>query len=91
MKTKGIPLTVRRCPPKLHKALKSSADQNHRSLNGEALAWLEREASAEKPKRAKELLPALRKAYRLLSPAEHKAIAAGIEKARQRMAREHLH
>lgn len=64
---------------------------NHRSLNGEALAWLEREASAEKPKPAKEVLPALRKFHQMLTPQEHRKVAEGIEEARRRMANEHLH
>ena len=43
---KTVPLTIRRCPPGVHQALKKSAEANHRSLNGEALDWLEREAES---------------------------------------------
>ncbi len=88
---KKTPLTLRRYSSRLHQALKESAKANHRSLDGEALTWLERQAAAEKPKPAKELAAALRQANKLLTPAEHKRIAAGIEEARRLMADEHLH
>jgi len=88
---KRTPLTVRGCPSSLHQTLKKSAKANRRSLNGETLTWLEQQASAEKPKPAKELAPALRQAHQLLSDSEHKQIGEGIEKARRQMADEHLH
>jgi hypothetical protein len=57
---KKIPLTVRRCPAEVHEALKASAAANHRSLNGEALTWLEKQAEVQKPVTARELADALR-------------------------------
>jgi len=49
---KTVPLTIRRCPTEVHQALKSKAKSNRRSLNNEALTWLEKQASnktAERP------------------------------------------
>jgi plasmid stability protein len=87
---KTMPLTVRRCPPELHQALKKSARSNHRSLNGETLAWLERQAST-KPVSAKETAAILRRFQRSLSVGERKQMAESIESIRRKMANEHLH
>jgi plasmid stability protein len=87
---KKTPLTVRRCPTAVHEALKQSAAANHRSLNGEALTWLERQA-VQKPVTARELAAALRKWHRQFSRKEHLEIAARIEEGRRLMNREHLH
>jgi hypothetical protein len=84
---KTMPLTV---PAKLRRALKRSARANRRTMNGEALAWLERQVP-EKPVTGKEAAAALRKFQKMLTPEDHKKIAAGIEEARRRMAHEHLH
>jgi hypothetical protein len=87
---KAMTLTIRGCPARVHRALEQSAKANHRSLNGEALAWLERQVP-EKPVTGKQAAAALRKFQKLLTPAEHGQIAAGIEQARSRMAHVHLH
>ena len=88
---KTVPLTVRRCPQELHRTLKKSAVVNHRSLNREALTWLEQQARSEKPMTARQLAVVLGRFEKLLSKADHKAIAKGIEEARRKMANEHLH
>jgi len=85
-----MPLTVRCCPPAVHRALKKSARRNHRSLNRETLAWLEQQASS-KIVSAKETAAILRQLQKALSPAERKAMAQSIEEVRRRMANEHLH
>jgi len=87
---KKKPLTLRRCPPRVHAALKHSAKVNRRSLNGEALFWLERQA-AEKPVTGKEAAAILRRFQKMLSREDHRQIAKGVEEARRRMAHEHLH
>ena len=87
---KTMPLTVRRCPPGVHRALKKSARVNHRSINGETLAWLEQQASA-KPVSAKETAAILRRLQKTLSPTDRKSMAEAIEDARRRMANEYLH
>ncbi len=88
---KTVPLTIRRCPPGVHRALKKSAEANHRRLNCEALDWLEREAEGAKTLTCAELARNLRRAQRLLSPKERKEFAQGIEQARSAVSHEHLH
>ena len=88
---KKTPLTVRGCPAELHEALKKSADSNRRSLNGEALVWLEREMENAKVITSAELADALERAQKLLTPKEHREVARHIELARKKMAHEHLH
>ena len=87
---KTTPLTVRRCPASVHRALKQSAKVNRRSLNGEALVWLERQA-IERPVTGKEAATLLRKFEKLLTRADHIRVAEGVEEVRRRMAHEHLH
>jgi hypothetical protein len=87
---KAMPLTVRRCPPSVHRALRRSARLNHRSLNGETLAWLEQQASAKQVS-AKETAAILRELKKTLSTAERKAMANSIEAARRKMAHERLY
>ena len=87
---KKTPLTLRRCPPQVHAALKRSAKINRRSLNGEALFWLERQAS-EKAVTGKQAAAILRRFQKILTRDDHRQIAKGIEDARRRMAHEHLH
>ena len=87
---KTMPLTVRRCPPELHEALKRSAHSNHRSLNGETLAWLERQASVKRVT-ARETAAILRKFKRSLSTADLRKMAESIEEVRRKMADERLH
>ena len=87
---KTVPLSIRRCPEQVHRALKQKAQLNRRSLNAEALTWLEREAQEQKPVLGAEWAERLRKARHLLSEKEHKELAADIETARKLMNREHL-
>jgi hypothetical protein len=76
---KGKPLTVRRCPSQVHKALKKSAKANHRSINGETLAWLEEQSKKRKFTTCGEAAKILREAYKLLTPREHREMADDIE------------
>jgi len=87
---KTVPLTIRRCHPGVHQALKKSAQAHHRSLNGEALDWLEREAEGTKTLTCGELAGNLRRAQRLLTAKERKEFARCIEQARSTMSHEHL-
>lgn len=92
MKTlKKTALTVRRCPTAVHEALKQSATANHRSLNGEALTWLEEQAGRQRVCTGKDLAAALRQFEKLTTPRERREMATRIEQARQRMNNEHLH
>jgi plasmid stability protein len=84
-------LSIRGCPDVVHQALRQKARQNRRSLNKEALTWLEKEAQSQKPVTGRELAERMRKARKLMTEAEHKAFAEDIEKAVQLMRREHLH
>ena len=87
---KTVPLTVRRCPAQVHKALKVRARANHRSLNGEILARLEKEA-IEAPITGLEAAQRMRKARKLLTETEHKAFGEDIERGLKLMRRERLH
>src|SRR5262249_43006716 len=82
---KTVPLTIRRCPGEVHHGLKKNAQVNRRSLNGEALAWLEREADEAKTLTCGELAKNLRRAQKLLTPKERKEFARAIEQARAAM------
>jgi hypothetical protein len=84
------PLSVRGCPPALRRALKKSAKSNHRSLNGEALTWLEKQAAEDKLVTCAEAAEILRRADKLLTAEDREQIASGIEEARRRMNNEHL-
>jgi plasmid stability protein len=88
---KTVPLTIRGCPEEVHRILKQRAAVNRRSLNAEALIWLEKEASYQKPVTGQLLAQRLRKAKKLLTEKEHHEFAADIETARKLMNREHLH
>ena len=48
-------ITIKSLPPKLHEALKEAARRNHRSLQGEIIACLERHVE-RLPRRKAELL-----------------------------------
>lgn len=87
---KTIPLTVRRVPQQIHAALKRGAKANHRSLNGETLTWLERQADNQKVVSCAEAADILMEADALLTDEDRKAISAGIEDARRRMNAKHL-
>jgi hypothetical protein len=83
---KSMPLTIRRCPPEVHEALKKSARANRRSLNAEVLVLLERE-SAPQPVKGAELAERLRQAEKVLSPEERKAFARDIQRGIKLMRR----
>lgn len=78
---KTIPLTIRKCPPEVHQALKKAAAANNRSLNGETLTWLQKQAKQQKACTGKQLAAALRRADALLNDDDRRQIAKGIEKA----------
>ena len=88
---KKTPLTVRKCPPELHQALKRSAEMNHRSLNGETLTWLEKQAGQQKICTGKEAAAILRRFEKMTTAEDRRIMADGIEKARRMMNLEHLH
>lgn len=46
---KTVCLTVRGCPSEIHEALTESAAANRRSLNGEIVEWLTRQAAVSRP------------------------------------------
>ncbi len=88
-----MPLTVRRCPEHVHRALRKTARENRRSLNYEALLWLERQAeetNQAKPMPALEAAKRLRAWSRQLTRKEHRALAASIQRGVALMRREHL-
>jgi hypothetical protein len=89
---KTIPLTVRQCPKDIHQALKKSADVNRRSLNKEALTWLEAQAR-KKPKvvTGREAARILREAHKLLTPQEHRDMGEDIETYMRKVRLERLH
>jgi ribosome-binding protein aMBF1 (putative translation factor) len=87
---KTLQLSIRGCPPKVHEALKQQARQNRRSLNKEALTWLEKEAREQKPVTGKEWAKRLREAQSLLTESEHKELAKDIQKGISLMRRENL-
>jgi Antitoxin FitA-like, ribbon-helix-helix len=90
---KTVTMTMRGCPKPVHEALRKSAKANRRSLNQETLAWLEQQATREKQPTmtCEEAARILREANKGLSAQDRRQIAEGIEEARRRMAREHLH
>ena len=89
---KTLPLTVRQCPEDLHRALKKSAQVNRRSLNKEALTWLDAQAQT-KPKvvTGREAARILREAHKLLTPQEHRQLGEDIEAYVKKVRRERLH
>lgn len=93
---KTVPLTIRRCPAQVHQALKSKAKSNRRSLNSEALTWLEKHANektAEKPVAVtgRQAAKILRRASKLMSPADHRELGRDIEAYAKKLRRERLH
>jgi hypothetical protein len=88
MKTTSI--TVLRMPSELRQDLKKSARSNHRSLNGETLAWLGKQKAEKKPVTCAEAAEILRRADRVLNRKDREQIASGIEEARRRMNNEPL-
>jgi len=87
---KTVPLTIRRCPEQVHRALKSRAKANKRSLNNETLLLLEQQ-TGRKPMTGKDLAEKLRELKQVLTAKELKEMAAHTEELRKRMANEHLH
>ncbi len=88
---KTTTLTVRGCGPELRRDLQKSARSNKRSLNGETLAWLEKQEAEKKPVTCAEAADILRRADRVLNRKDREQIASGIEEACRRMNNEHLH
>jgi hypothetical protein len=88
---KTMQLSIRRCPPKVHQALRTSAQANRRSLNAEALIWLENHTENEKPVTGAQWAQRLRKARKMLTEKEHTEFAKNVTEARQRMRHERLH
>jgi len=85
---------VRNCPEGLHEALKKTAKANRRSMNQEAITWLEREAAREaeeQPVSGREFARRLREAKKLMTPKEHREFADAIEEGIKRFAHERLH
>lgn len=87
---KTLPLTIRGCPDRVHRVLKARAAANRRSLNAEALVWLEKEAQAQSVMTGREWAQRLRQARKVMSEAEHRKLGKDIETARKLMNREHL-
>ncbi|MGH7968408.1 MAG: FitA-like ribbon-helix-helix domain-containing protein, partial [Limisphaerales bacterium] len=87
---KTTPLTVRRVPKVVHDTLKNRAKANHRSINGETLTWLERQAQSEKVVTCAQAAEILEAFDALLSDSDRKQIAEGIERARRKMNAERL-
>ena len=87
---KTTPLTIRRCPDRVHQALKARARANHRSLNGEVLDVLEREAE-QKHITGAQFAANLRKFWKMFTPREHREAAEATERGIELMRREHLH
>jgi plasmid stability protein len=86
-----VPLTIRRCPEEVHQTLKSRAKANRRSLNNEALTWLDELAKTkEKPVTAREAARILREAYKLLTPREHREFGEDIEAYLEKVRHERL-
>ena len=88
---KTTSLTIRGCPPELRNDLKKSAQSNHRSLNRETLAWLERQKQQNRGATCSELAQALIQWQKKVPRKDRLEIARHIEEARQRMNNEHLH
>lgn len=93
---KTVPLTIRRCPAEVHRTLKSKAKSNRRSLNNEALTWLEQQAKekdAERPQvvTGRQAAKILRQAWKLMTPAEHRELGQDIEAYTKKLRRERLH
>jgi hypothetical protein len=64
---------------------------NRRSVNGETLTWLEKQAGQQKVCTGKDFAAAFRKFQKLTTAAERRQMAEAIEFARKQMNREHLH
>jgi plasmid stability protein len=93
---KSVPLTIRRCPAEVHQALKSRAKSNRRSLNNEALTWLEKQASNKTAEKllivtGRQAAKILRRARKLMTPAEHRKLGDDIEAYTKKLRRERLH
>lgn len=89
---KKTPLTVRRCPRKVHQALKESAAANRRSVNNEALVWLEDRAKRKrKVVTGKDAARILRKAWKVMTPQEHLEMAGDIEAYIKKVRGERFH
>jgi len=89
---KTVPLTIRRCPEDIHQALKSKAKTNRRSLNNEALTWLDDQARrGHKVVTGREAAQILRKAWKLMTPQEHREFGNDVEAYVKKVRNERLH
>jgi plasmid stability protein len=92
---KTVPLTIRRCPAEVHQALKSKAKTNRRSLNNEALTWLENQASEKTQEplivTGRQAAKILRRASKLMTRAEHRELGHDLETYAKKLRRERLH
>jgi len=93
---KTVPLTIRKCPETVHRALKSKAKSNRRSLNKEALTWLEKQANEKTAEQSvvvtgRQAAKILRLASKLMSPTEHYELGRDIQTYTKKLRRERLH
>ena len=91
---KTVTMTMRGCPEGVREALRKSAKANRRSLNKEAMTWLEREAARdteERPMTGRELARVLREFNKGLTLKDRRELAEAIEEAGRRMGRGELH
>jgi plasmid stability protein len=85
---KTVTITMRGCPEPVHAALKQSARTHRRSLNQEALTWLEKQLAREQAEpvvTCEEAARILRQANKGITAEDRRQIAEGIEEARRRM------
>ena len=88
---KTLQLSIRGCPEVVHQALKKSARSNRRSLNNEAVTWLDQAKSSRQIVTGKQASQILRGAWKLLAPQEHRDLANDIEAHVRKVRRERLH
>ena len=83
-------LTIRRFPTRVRKALKRSAEANGKTMDQEALSWLEEKSDEGTALTCGELARNLRKAQKLLNRKEREEFAEAIQAGRIAMSHEHL-
>ena len=88
---KAVQLSIRGCPEGVHQALKKSASSNRRSLNREAITWLDQARTKRKVVAGKEAAQILRGAWKLLTPQEHRDLANDIQRYIKKVRRERVH
>ena len=83
--------TIRQCPAGLHQTPKKSAKANRRSVNAETLIRLEKQPERSGTMTGAEWAKNLRQAQAMLTPEDREQIGQGIQEARDKMSRDHLH